>query len=193
MNRFLSILLFIICIAFVIASVCYVNFVKTNEVLSVFSNTTSNIDFFIKNIENIVLSVYDVDITGEKLSSSQKEFITKMYILRNRAMFQNVIKDGDVPSIDINSFNLAYTYLFGESYISGTSIVELGTLNVERFIPSSREIVSFESNQDSYRVKVIYTAKFESKLFKYTVSYNIGSKGGMYFLIGFNIEKNGDE
>ena len=194
MKRFFIISIFILLATVFVILVNYINITKF-ETLSVFANAANSVDFFIKNIENIVLSVYDIDITGNRLSFNQKEFITKMYILRNRAMFQAAIKGEENPAIDLSTFNLAYTYLFGESYVSNDNLsqVSLGALNVERFIPSSREVISFETEENLYKVLIIYKTKFADKEFKYRVTYNIGAKGGMYFLVGFTIDKIGDE
>ncbi|MBR1884144.1 MAG: hypothetical protein IJ809_04300 [Clostridia bacterium] len=163
-----------------------------DETETVFANVVNNIDFYISNIESVLLGVYEESITGANLTPSQKEYITKMYILQNRVMFGSGIKqEGEKIYVDVNTFNLAYSYLFGTYHLNLDNMIELGNLNVERFRFENRKVVSCEMIEDVYNIVIQYTSRLPEKDVSYNVRYNIGYKGGTYFLIGYTIDKVG--
>ncbi len=179
-----------ICILAIVISVINLKSSKIDNVIQSNASSSNNIDNFIKDNEEMLLCIYDINITGEKLTSEQKEYITKIYILFNKDKYnEDIVYDLDEGfSIKYDIFNDAYFYLFSENIDNIPSdYVEIKQINVEKFHIDSRKIQRYSCINDTHVLEIEYITKFLEKVYTYNVKYNIGYKDGKYYLIGYVI------
>ncbi len=162
-----------------------------DKITNVISTNTNNIDTFIESVASVLLSSYEIDITGDVLREDQKKYITDMYILQNREKYIDIITDDNGKNIiNVLDYKAAYYYLFNESYNDGNDgYVYLNDLNMEKFHINSYSILSYGSENDIHKVKVEYTQKFLDKEFSCTANYSIGYGDNKYYLVGFTISR----
>ena len=151
---------------------------------------TNNIDEFIQENEEMLLSIYDIDISGEKLTEEQKIYITNLYIIQNKGRYiENITEDKESSfKIDINIWKDVYSYLFLENNSAFMDeYIKIDLVNKEKFHIDSRKIVKYSCINDTHVLEIEYISKFLDKEYKYNVKYNIGCKDGKYYIIGFVI------
>lgn len=162
-----------------------------DKITNVISLDHDEIGTFIESIASVMLSSYEVTVTGDVLTNDQKKYITDMYILQNRNKYSDIVQDENGKNmINALDYNAAYYYIFGQEYtIANDGIVPLNDLNMEKFHISSYKIHSLDDENSIIRAKVEYRQIFLDKEFSYVANYIIGYDGGKYYLIGFTMEK----
>ena len=150
----------------------------------------TNIDEFVKENEEILLSIYDMDISSETLSNMQKSYITNLYIIKNRDKYIESIKDENDDGFKISSdvWNNVYWYLFSDNLSSdNTKDIQINLVNKEKFHIDSRNIMRYSCINDIHILEIEYISKFLNEEYKCNVKYNIGYKDNKYYIIGFVI------
>ncbi len=176
-----------------------VNDVKENTDINAVNNTqeesiNSEINSYIDKIDNVILCIYEKDITGRYLTLEQKEYITKMYINYYKGTYIGDIVSNNLGEeyISLDAYKKAYEVVFNpvdiEKEIYSDNVL-LPTFNIGKVYLDNYKILSYNLTDNLHTVEVEYTSNLGNYNFNFKVSYYIVEYDKNKFnLEGFIIE-----
>ncbi len=166
---------------------------KIEKYISTNANIENDLISYINRIDNVVLCIYEMDISGEVLTLAQKDYITSMYINYYKGVYiDNIVTENDFEYISKDVFKQIYGTIFDLNEFNDSLYqdnIRLHPFNMNKVYLDKNKILSCKYDGIKYIVDVEYTSVFENNSTVFKVTYYIRETNiSNYSLVGFVIK-----